>query len=294
MGLFQACPLEMCSRQQTSGQENSRSRDRNVNMDAPPAPPSAHTGYSGVMDRETMQLVMNIGDAFSPQSTVETEEPPIAYKYVLSVEETAVASVEENERLKTITKAKSIDEIRSSVLNNYSSVDYEDMKDFETSSSELDLEEKLHIQALQSTQKILSKPNVYRQDTPNEWEDNDIDHLRDEMSLHFLNLTRQASQEELRTLQQTASLTPHAGKMIQTSFFEADCTDDDDLPNSNLFRDASSENWKPHLVKQQRDEMAEQMIHLATLQSSSLDKEVIRVSKLHEITAGSESDFQDN
>ncbi len=113
-----------------------------------------------------------------------------------------------NNRLLEIQNISNIDELADTIRTHYdtshSDPSLSDTHSHSTDSSHssIDETEKAEIERLKSDQKMkkikISKSNVYRQGTTNPWDEDDIDDLHDEYTEHMLDLTKQASDVEIK------------------------------------------------------------------------------------------------
>merc|ERR1719189_939060 len=97
-----------------------------------------------------------------------------------------------------------------------------------------------------------------------------------------MSLTKQASDLEINQLNKSNQLSQQIfviSKLYEDDDMEDGGVDDDGLPNSNLYRDGSSENWKHKLIEKRKQDMTKEMVHLAKLQNMSLTLDEMKPSQ---------------
>merc|ERR1712228_190710 len=121
---------------------------------------------------------------------------------------------------------------------------------------------------------IIKKSNVYRQNSPNIWDAQQVEQHENEMKEELLNLGKQINDLDMDQLASSLShisqeilISPKQNELIvptNDKVLESISTDDDEeLPESNLYRDESQRKWNNPLIDKQKDEMTKQLIHLA-------------------------------
>eukprot|EP00483_Globobulimina_turgida_P002207 UN02209 len=114
------------------------------------------------------------------------------------------------------------------------------------------------------------------------------------MSQQLFELTKHASDVEINQLNQSNQLSQQI--FIPSKLNKMDR--DESLPNSSLYRDAGKDRWKKQLVDKEKQEMAKQMMHLAsqgfhTIPSTSVDEfETKKEEIVKEVVWN--SDYSDN
>merc|ERR1712228_268109 len=163
-------------------------------------------------------------------------------------------------RLEVIVNMSDDDNMEKLLLKNYATPG----SDNESSSSE-DEKEREKIKQIKSEQiknKQMTQSNVLRQSSETAWNDSQIDSLSCEMTAELLNLKKSVSDlHELDLM--TKSLSQFTQEIIVSD------ETDEDLPESNLYRDESQAKWDNPLIDKQKDEMTKHLIHLAKLQNES-------------------------
>merc|ERR1712228_515060 len=150
-------------------------------------------------------------------------------------------------RLEVIVNMSDDDNMEKLLLKNYATPGSDN-----ESSSSVDEKEREKIKQIKSEQiknKQMTQSNVLRQSSETAWNDSQIDSLSCEMTAELLNLTKSLSQftQEIIVSDET----------------------DEDLPESNLYRDESQAKWDNPLIDKQKVEVTKHLIHLAKLQNES-------------------------
>ena len=159
-----------------------------------------------------------------------------------------------------------MNDLENTIKTNY---DTDPETDSVQQDSSIDEIEQLEIERIKSDQaENQRKTNVYTTSSDNEWTVRSLHSLHDEMKQEFLMLSKQASDLELNQLNENNELSQLSHDIFVASAVTMD-DDDEELPNSNLYRDGSSQNWKNKLIDKQKAEMTKQLIHLAKLQNEN-------------------------
>eukprot|EP01084_Bolivina_argentea_P132007 232945_1 len=252
----------------TCGCERAESKDnnsRNRNPNTTPPHPKTHStsnefslidkpshGLSAeTMDTKTKELLLKFDDSFSPTTSKTIHFVPIINEIdnnksdiiidIINDKQTSQPQIRRistdekdisptNNRLLEIQNISNIDELADTIRSHY------DTPHSDHSHSSIDEAEKAEIERLKSDHKIkeikITKSNVYRQGTTNPWDEDDIDDLHDEYTEHMLDLTKQASDVEIKHLNYSNQL--HKQNNINENVAG-------NTPSTGLYRDGSNE-----------------------------------------------------
>eukprot|EP01084_Bolivina_argentea_P055116 101065_1 len=238
--------------------------DISTTPNASPNPsPDPDVNLSMQMDSKTMELLMKMKDTLmspmdvntnleeeceykfidtnSPKTTTEflKAQPPI--KRITTPDKSLLAN---NERLDNIASVETFNELQHLIDKHY---------DTESDQSDLCETDKLEI----AHRKSNSKNNEYEF----MYNNNNILDEEYEMKQQLLDLSKQISNEKINELHQNNQLSQ---EILLGDILYSETENDEDLPNSNLFRDPSQAKWDRESIDKTKKEMTRQMLILAS------------------------------
>ena len=179
--------------------------------------------------------------------------------------------LQSTERLTVIASVSDDEHLEHLILRNYATTPYTDGNESSGSSSKVDeitQNEIMRMKFQESKKQRMTSSNIMRYSSENEWNLTQIDSLEKEMKEELLKLSQETKDVDLNQISQNLS---QLSQNIVFSDMDADADDEDELPESNLFRDESEAKWNNPLIAKQKDEMTKQLIHLAKLQKQNSD-----------------------
>eukprot|EP01084_Bolivina_argentea_P182265 314690_1 len=230
---------------------------------------------SCLIDDKTMQLLLytDDDDDFSPKSQNDNDNLDLfeetSTKIIPCKTSVKLTTTDQNHRLTTIIHSENILELQNKIQINYRTDSDEDST---TSDSSMDTEEFLSLQNIHSEKRKIkgTKANIYRQNTSNRWGIGQLDDLHKEMSEQLAELSRHVSSDKIEELHKNNELSQNI--FVPSKILNYN-SENEKLPNANLFRDGSSEKWNKTFIDKQKLEMQKEMLHLVTtLQNPQIDK----------------------